>query len=70
MLLENLTIADREGRVPLLMRQRAEETELEFDEEAMYEPLVELARGKHIGTLVIDSNKGELKYIVDMRNEP
>ena len=67
MLLENLTLVDREGRVPLLMRQHAEETGLEFDEEAMYEPLVELARGKNIGTLVIDSDNGELKYIVDMR---
>ncbi len=70
MLLENLTLVDREGRVPLLMRQHAEETGLEVDEGAMYEPLVELARGKNIGTLVIDSDDGELKYIVDMRYEP
>ena len=68
-LLENLTLVDKEGRVPLLMRQHAEETGIEFNEQAMYEPLVELARGRNIGTLVIDSNNGELKYIVNMTLE-
>ena len=68
MLMENLTLVDREGLV-LPMRQHAEATGLEFDEEAMYEPLVELARGKNSGTLVIDSDYGELEYIVDMRGE-
>lgn len=66
MLLENLTLVDREGRVPLLMKQHAEDTGLDFDKAAMYEPLVELARGKNIGTLVIDSDNGELKYIMNM----
>ena len=67
MLLGNLTLNDREGRIPLLMRQHAKETGLEIDEDAMYELLVELARGKNIGILVIDSDNGELKHIVDMR---
>ena len=40
------------------MRQHAEETGLEFNEEAMDEPLVEPARGKNIGILVIDSDDG------------
>ncbi len=61
MLLESLTLVDKEGRVPLLMIQHAEETGLEFNGHAMYEPLIELARGKNIGTLVIDSNNGELR---------
>ena len=60
MLLENLTLVDREGRVPLLMRQHAVETGLE---------VVELARGKNIGTLVIDSDTGDLIYTVDMSYE-
>ena len=38
-------------------------------EDAMDEFLVELARGKNIGTLVIDSDKGDPNYIVDMRYE-
>ena len=41
------------GECLLLMRQHAEETGQEFNEEAMYEPLVGPARGKNIGTLVI-----------------
>ena len=53
MLLKYLALVDGEGRVPLLMRQHAEETGPEFNEEAMYEPLVEPARGKNIGTRVI-----------------
>ena len=59
MLLEYLTLVGREGRVPSLMRQHAEATGLDFDEEAMYEPLVELARGKDISTLIIDIDNGE-----------
>ena len=59
--MENLTLVDREARVPLLMRQHAVETRLEVGERA---------RGKNIGTLVIDSNTGGLDYIVDMRHEP
>ena len=58
LLSENLTLLDRERRVPLLVRQHAVETGLE---------VVERARGKNIGTLVIDSNTGGLDYIVDMR---
>ena len=65
-LLQNSTLVDREGSVHLLIKQHTEETELDFDEEAMYEPLVELARGKNIGTLAIKSDNGELKYIVNM----
>ena len=60
MLLDNLTLLDREGRVPLFMRQHAVATGLE---------VVERARGKNIGTLVIDSNTGGLDHIVDMRYE-
>ena len=41
------------------MRQHAEATRLEFDEEAINEPLVDLARGKDISTLVIDIDNGE-----------
>ena len=56
MLLENLTLVDREGRVPLPMKGHAEETGLDSDQAAMCEPLNELAQGKNIGTLVIDSD--------------
>lgn len=62
-----MTHVDREGgRMPSLMKQHAEETGLDFDEAAMYEHLIELARGKSIGKLVID---GELKYIVNLMYE-
>ena len=53
----------------MLIKQHTEETGLDFDEAAMYEPLVELARGKNIGTLAINSDNGELKYIVNMMYE-
>ena len=42
---------------------------LDSGEAAMYEHLIELARGKDIGTLVIDSNNGELKHIVNVMYE-
>lgn len=69
MLLQDLTLVDEEEGVHLLIKQHTEETGLDFDEAAMYEPLVELARGKNIGTFAISSDNRDLKYIVDMMYE-
>ena len=60
---------DRSGRVPYLVNEHSEEMGTELDEEAMYEPLVELVRGRGVGRLLIESNHANVPHVVDFTRE-
>ena len=63
-LLDKLTLLDHSARVPSLMRQYAEDTGRELDEETLYKPLVDLVQGRDVDRLLIESDDGRL-YTVD-----
>ena len=68
-MLKKLTFVDRSGRVPYIVKEHSEEMGTELDEEAMYEPLVELVRGRGVGRLLIESNYANLPRVVDFTRE-
>ena len=68
-LLDTLTLVDRSGRVPSLMRQHAATTGKELDEQALYEPLIALVRGRRVARLVIESGCAKVIHVVDFTRQ-
>jgi hypothetical protein len=52
------------------MEEYAKAMEIHVDEEAMYEPLIELIRGRGVGKLLIEPNYTNRIHMVDLtRNQ-
>ena len=69
-MLKEPILFDHSGGVPCLMEEYAKAMEIHVDEEAMYEPLIELIRGRGVGKLLIEPNYTNRIHMVDLtRNQ-